>query len=294
MENEQSITDMIGTGTADEPFSDAPDDIAVQETNPSECAATDNKTADSKESSPRSETDPSEAEDEQRQEQSAVEDRTREGEESVYLPVYNGEVIPISAADREQITTLLQLGMKQKDFLPEYELLRQLACDIGVPSVKGLVGLLSKQHEERLRQEAAERYGEEDGKRFYELQRGERLRRFNERTAALEQEQHEKEQETADRLAGEFVELQTAYPQFADIRQVPRAVIETALQKGISLLDAQNRFVLSEQRRTTQTRAMQGQAAAESTGSLADGGGKPENPEMEAFINGLYGRGQLG
>ncbi|MGN0171548.1 MAG: hypothetical protein ACI39E_02040 [Acutalibacteraceae bacterium] len=293
MEKEQQEIGMIGTEQDSQMSIAGPDDIAVQQTDPSADTADKEEADISEEGQAVPETDPSQAPPAQNA-KDAADEHAGQTEETVYMPVYNGEVIPVKASDREQITTLLQLGMKQKAFLPEYEALRQLACDIGAPSVKGLVELLSKQHEERLQREALERYGEEDGKRFYELQRAERLRRFDRETAALEEEQHEKEREAADRLAEQFVELQTAYPQFADIRQVPYPVVQTALQKGISLLDAQNRFVLSEQRRAAQSRRAQEQAARESTGSLADNGEQPENPEMEAFRNGLYARGQMG
>lgn len=294
MEKEQQDIGMIGTAADAQTPIAVPDDIAVPQTDPSADTAGSKEADISEEGQAVLETDPSQASPAQSAEGSAADERAGQTEETVYMPVYNGEVIPVKASDREQITTLLQLGMKQKAFLPEYEALRQLACDIGAPSVKGLVELLSKQHEERLQREALGRYGEEDGKRFYELQRAERLRRFDRETAALKEEQHEKEREAADRLAEQFVELQTAYPQFADIRQVPYPVVQTALQKGISLLDAQNRFVLSEQRRAAQSRRAQEQAARESTGSLADNGEQPENPEMEAFRNGLYARGQMG
>ena len=210
---------------------------------------------------------------------------TSSSEETVYMPVFNGEVRPIRADDREEITTLLQLGMKQRDFLPEYEMLRQIAADIGMSSVKELVGTVAQQYEERLLQKAIAAYGEREGREFYELHRQSRTRRVEEQKAAAKKRQDD----ATDKLVRDFEELQREYPDIRTFQDVPRSVIENALTKGISLLDAQNRFVLTEQKRVGATAEASGKAGKSAVGSLASSG-VPEMPEMEAFLSGFYGR----
>lgn len=206
------------------------------------------------------------------------------------MPVYNGEVRPIRANEREEITTLLQLGMKQREFLPSYERLSRLAKENGMPSVKALIDRMCDRHETHLRERAIGQYGEENGQRFYEMDRAQRERRYEalmSEEAARGQQQRE---DDARRLAEQFVQLQQEYPQYADVCQVPQQVLESALQNGISLLDAQNRFVLAEQRRQERQKRDSAAAADGSTGSLGGNAQASKPSVMEAFLAGLHSR----
>ena len=206
-----------------------------------------------------------------------------------YLPVYNGEVRPIRADDRQEITTLLQLGMKQRDFLPQYERLARLAADHGDKSVKALIDRLCETDEKERLEKAVSTYGEENGRRFYELEQAERTRRYEETVRQQQTERQEEPRTTAHRLAEEFVALQAVEPGLHDIRQLPREVIETAVTEGVSLVDAHNRFVLAQNRRVERQAALEKDASLRSTGSLAQNGETPPSA-MEAFISGLHSR----
>jgi len=206
--------------------------------------------------------------------------------DATYLPVYNGEVRPIRADDRREITSLLQLGMKQRDFLPDYERLSRLAADSGDKSVRALIDRLCEAAEKERLDNAVNMYGEENGRRFYELERSERMRRYDE----LMRQQHTQTAVTPEvRLADEFVQLQKSHPEIGDIRQLPREVIEAAVVEGIPLADAHNRFVLAEQKRREEHAAKEQDASAASTGSLSQNGDTPLSA-MDAFVSGLYSR----
>ncbi len=203
-----------------------------------------------------------------------------------YLPVYNGEVHPIRASDRQEITTLLQLGMKQRDFLPHYERLSRLAADSGDKSVKALIDRLCETAEKERLDKAVNTYGEEDGKRFYELERAQRTRHYDEQ---MRQQRETADRTLAHRLADEFVLLQKAHPELGDIRKLPREVIEAAVTEGVSLIDAHNRFMLAEQKRRDEHAAAEQHASATTTGSLSQYGDTPLSA-MDAFVSGLHSR----
>lgn len=212
-------------------------------------------------------------------------------EETVYRPVYNGQETVLKASEREEITTLLQLGMKQRDFLPTYERLSFLAREDGAASVKAWVEQLVQEREEAYRELAVSRYGEEAGARYYAMERQERERRYTARDREAEARSADAQARQArdERLAAEMVDLQEQYPQYRSIREVPQAVVDTALRENISLLDAHNRFVLVEQQRCERAEAQGRRAASHSTGSLR--GEPPSAPSaMDAFLAGLHRR----
>lgn len=204
--------------------------------------------------------------------------------EDVYLPVYNGEVRPLKASEREEITTLLQLGLKQRAFLPSYERLRALAAANGAKSVQAYIDGLCKTQEEQCRQEAITRYGEEAGARVYELERAAR------EAAAPPEETAVQSVSDTDRLAAEFAALRKEWSQYHSLRDVPPAVIEIAVKNGISLLDAHNRHVLAEVKRQSRRASDDEAAAVGSSGSLADSGDRKAPSVLEAFRVGLNRR----
>ncbi len=210
--------------------------------------------------------------------------------EDTYWPVYNGEVCPIKVADREEITTLLQLGMKQRAFLPVYERLTRLAQDANVPSVQAFVEQLYETKEQEYRDAALSAYGDEQGQRVYELEREQRERRYAALAAKQQTVEQESEQARQQRLRGEFEEIRRDYPQYTDIRKLPASVIAEAAEKRLSLVDAHNRFVLAEQRRAAAERKAQLAAASVTTGSLSAQTPDTVSAEREAFLMGLYSR----
>ncbi len=210
-------------------------------------------------------------------------------ETATYLPIYNGNVCPIRADAREEITTLLQLGMKQRDFLPQYERLSRLAADHGDASVKALIDRLCETAEKERFVNAVKTYGETDGKRFYEMERAARERRYEELEREKTSREQQAENDRAQRLADQFSQLQAAYPEYTDIRHLPREVIQSALTQDISLLDAYHRFTIAEQQRRKQEVSDAAAANKAATGSLAQTDHTAPSA-IDAFVSGLYSR----
>ena len=196
---------------------------------------------------------------------------------ATYLPVYNGKICPVQADNREEITTLLQLGMKQRDFLPQYDRLRSLARDSGAESVAAYIETLCEQQETRRREEAIAQWGEEAGRRIYELER--------ETRAPLPAQQ----EETVD-LTAEFAALFAENPAYRSPEDVPDEVFRLAAVNGISLCDAHNRFIISEAARRATALAEQDAAAEAATGSLSDRRGASTPSIIDAFRAGLHRR----
>lgn len=212
-------------------------------------------------------------------------------DEAVYTPVYNGQTVSLRASDREQITTLLQLGMKQRDFLPTYERLSFLAKEDGASSVKAWVEQLVQERETAYRDAAVQTYGAEAGERYYAMERRERERRYTARDPEEQRRQADERerQATNERLAAELIALQAQFPQYGSIRDVPQTVIDTALRDKIPLLDAHNRYTLAEQQRREREQAQSRAAASHSTGSLRGEQGTAPTP-LDAFLAGLQRR----
>lgn len=76
------------------------------------------------------------------------------------------------------------------------------------------------------------------------------------------------EEATTTRLAAEFDELCAHVPEFRQVQDVPSSVVETASAEGITLLDAYLRQWYAIARQTAAEVAKEGEAAAQSAGSL--------------------------
>lgn len=88
--------------------------------------------------------------------------------------------------------------------------------------------------------------------------------------------------ETA-RLAEDFLILAQEFPQFIHPSQVPDAVLDMAVEQGISLLDAYLRHRLMEEKKVAAAQQKRQQAAECSAGSLARGAVQTP-PEQDAFL----------
>lgn len=85
------------------------------------------------------------------------------------------------------------------------------------------------------------------------------------------------------RLAEEFLLLAEEFPKIQSPDQLPDAVLDTATEQGISLLDAYLRHRWQEEKRVLAATEQQQQAARRSAGSLS-AGSEPVPPEQNAFL----------
>lgn len=91
---------------------------------------------------------------------------------------------------------------------------------------------------------------------------------------------------TADmtrRLAEEFIVLAEEFPHLTRPDQLPKAVLDTAAEQGIPLLDAYLRYRLQEEKKVATAAQQQRQAACRSAGSLSRGAVQTP-PEQDAFL----------
>ena len=208
----------------------------------------------------------------------------------VFTPVYNGKAMPIGADQVDEVTTLLQMGMKYRDTAEMRENLHALANLFGMKTADEFVKATLEAKEQELLNAAIAKHGQEDGRIIYEAQKAERMKKFG--TYKSNEDAADAAARTAldERMANEFVAMQEYHPEFTSIKDVPLSVIREADAKGITLLDAMNRYVIKNQRAASAAQQKQTQNAKETTGSVADQAGGGSDPVMEAFVSSVRRR----
>ena len=126
-------------------------------------------------------------------------------------------------------------------------------------------------------------------KRLYEAEKDKWDARYaSSKQAEAKAPEQDREDLTA-RLAEEFVELKSEFPDLAEFQQVPQTVVDMAVSKGITLIDAYLRYQHAEQKKLTAAKAAQEAAAKASPGSQAAGAGETNNPTIDAMMAGVWG-----
>jgi len=212
-----------------------------------------------------------------------------ESEPITYMPVYNGKVVPITGDKKAEIETLIQKGMKYDSMSETLEKLNSIAAHLKHNTIREWADATYADMEKTLREDAIREYGPEDGEELYRLRKEERERRF--RTYAEKEAEEDSKTRAAleEAIAAQFMELQEVYPEYHSVKEIPQKVVNLALEKGISLLDAKNRIALQQQRQAAAAAQKQESNANASTGSLA-GRAEVSNPKLEAFLAGLNQR----
>lgn len=208
------------------------------------------------------------------------------GEPEYYLPVYKGQVRPVDPSNREEITELLQLGLHQREMTPLMDDLRSLAHDCGANDIREFIDNSRKNFEAAQLQAAIQKYGEKDGRAFYESQKSQRQAAFKRRAEEVAAENAKSAGAINERLADEFVELQAIHPELTAIEDVPKAVLQIRLRHGIALQDAYNRYAVQNQRKSMAQQHTAALAAKAATGSLKDSAENKTDPVIAAFISG--------
>lgn len=220
------------------------------------------------------------------EEETAATATPTEAREIVFTPVYNGEVREIRASDTQEITTLLQLGMKHRDFLPVHEQLKQLAHESGAKSVAEFVNNAFERNEQKYLEEAIASFGKEQGERYYAFQKNERSKAF---MRYQDQEQAAQKQAIDDRnarLAEQFLEMQGEYPEYTEFKAVPEEVVELSIQMNIPLLDAMTRFKRAEERKAAAAAQTAKKGEAATTGAMSSVTETGSDPLWNAFLRG--------
>jgi len=168
----------------------------------------------------------------------------------------------------------VEMGLKWESFKPSYERLRYLAQCHGEGVDEFLERITGLREEEIYRQALAEVGGNEEAARKLAAYQTAEIR---EKFAVLETQESDAEQQVvADersalehRLAEGFLELDYEMPGvFATFSDVPRAVVEMAAGRGITLYDAYLRYERQQAIAAEVERSVRKRAARQSTGSI--------------------------
>lgn len=176
-------------------------------------------------------------------------------------------------------------------FGDSYAKLQRLAasCD---KDVSGLIDALVESNEKtEYNRILAECHQDEAlAKQVYAYRKAEADRKYNEQVSAASQKREQavsqKKEALTERLANDFVELSKEVPDFKEFKDVPRAVVDAAVGKGISLYDAYLRFERSNRVDDRRKREVAAAAAKNTAGSMASNIDAP-NEVMDALMAGL-------
>lgn len=204
----------------------------------------------------------------------------------IYTPVFRGEVRPVAAQDRETVTAYLQKGMQYDALMPRMEKLNMLTHMAGAKDADEFLDRMTESYDRSALKEAIDKYGERDGRAFYQTRRDERQRGYRTLTEQNAQEAQNDRDAVNRRLAQQFLELQAEYEDVKSFKDLPSSVVNMALERGISLLDAYNRTLIRRSRAQRAAKAAQQAAQKSAAPSLRDVSGEDGALE-DAFLAGL-------
>lgn len=95
-------------------------------------------------------------------------------------------------------------------------------------------------------------------------------------------------QDDNERLAAQFIELNSEFPNIKEFKDVPATVLQIASKNNISLLDAQLRFLHSENKKIKESEQTSSAAAETSAGSAISSDTNQISPEIEAMRRGVW------
>ena len=187
---------------------------------------------------------------------------------------------------------LVEMGLKWGEFQPEMGKLQYLAEASGAPSVPELLDKLIAGFEDSMYQGILSETGnEKTAREMTDLKLSALRRGFEEakekRSRADEEEQEKEKTALTDRMAAGFAELQKEVPgAFADVSKVPKAVMQMAAQKDISLYDAYLRYERMQAGKSKAVQEKQKAASAASPGNMASETNH-EDTAVDSFMAGL-------
>lgn len=196
----------------------------------------------------------------------------------------------------DEATPLVEKGLKWDSFKETHEKLKDLAAGYGVP-VSALIDNLTKNADEKLYEQTLEECGSNEAvaKKLFAANKAERDSKIkaarDEEAQRVQREQEDEKTQLQTRLAADFEELQKEQPdKFAKFADVPQKVLDDSVKSGRSLYDAYLRYERAEARKSESVKVKQAAAAKVSTGSLNDGAASNSSPEIDAALNGIWGK----
>lgn len=195
----------------------------------------------------------------------------------------------IHALSRDDATLYAQKGMRYDAIEPLLETLKYVATSEG-KTLAEFVEAIRQQNEDNLFSSLMERCGDEDiAKELLEVEKGKHRKAYESLLEREKNEETETEEAVTKRMADEFGELRREFPQYSEFSKLPKAVVREAVEKGISLLDAQLRYEHRERVKVENAKADQASAAKASAGAQKSAGTETASPVEAALMKGLWG-----
>ncbi len=197
--------------------------------------------------------------------------------------------IQFNHEDREipldEAATIIQKSLKDEPILQKLQVLAA-GCN---KSMDEMVNMLVEANDQMLRSRFLEETGgnERAADILLEDARRQRQSAFDSRKQAEAQEAENNRQQESDRLATEFIELQKECPEYEKFSDLPKAIVQMASAKKITLCEAALRYERAERKKIEQNQQQQAAASAATTGSRASTSDDGEDPLIAAMMAGV-------
>ena len=217
-------------------------------------------------------------------------EETTETAESITEPI----TVPIRFNHESKHLTIdeaAQYAQKGMAAEPVMSKLRYLSAIFGKP-VNQVVESLMTSNEEARKNELLEKVNgdEELANQLLESEKSKYQKAVDDMIAAEKSAEEQEKTSVNDRLANDFIELQKEMPEISSVDKIPKAVMKDAVDKNLSLLDAFLRYQHKENKNIKAAVETQKTAEKSTTGSANSAENDGTSPEIEAMLQGLWGR----
>ncbi len=208
-------------------------------------------------------------------------------DEAVFFTVKHKK--QIHSLSRDDAMDYAQKGMKYDDLQPLLESLKYVATSEG-KTLAEFVEAIRSQHEDNLFLQLMDRCGDEEiARELLEVEKGKHKAAFESLLEREKNEELETDEAVTQRMAEEFEVLRREFPQYTEFAKVPQSIVREAVEKGVTLLDAQLRYEHRQRIKAENARAAQTAAAKASTGTQMSAGIERGSPVEAALMKGLWG-----
>lgn len=207
-------------------------------------------------------------------------------EEQFFTVKYDKKLHTLS---REDATRYAQKGMRYDAVQPLLDTLKYVATSEG-KTLTEFVEAIRKQNEDNLYSRLMDRCGDEEiARELLEVEKGKHKAAFESLLEREKNEENETDEAVTKRMAKEFEALRQEFPQYTAFDKVPQSIVKEAVEKGVTLLDAQLRYEHRQRVKAENARASQAAAAKASTGTQQSAGTDGVSHVEAALMKGLWG-----
>ena len=207
-------------------------------------------------------------------------------EGGLFTVKYNKQLRSLS---REDAINYAQKGMKYDSVQPMLDTLKYVAASEG-KTLAELVEAIRKQNEETTFSRLMDRCGDEEiAKELLAVEKSRHKEAYESLLQREKDEENETDEAVTKRMADDFDVLRKEFPEYTSFEKVPQTIVKEAVEKGITLLDAQLRYEHRQRVKAENARAAQAAAAKTSTGTQQTTGAEVASPVEAALMKGLWG-----